>query len=371
MNTVLSLLPVIFAATNQANLPADLLALEKRFLENEFAAKTNLKGKSLTIPTYVIGVKEEKGKVILSAGSLMDGKTLYVTATLLPASKSVALKLRPGDFIKFTGKFESRVVHTKERLVIDGYIPSATSSIGGSIQGGTVTDKWPVFTFTATRVSIVETAAARERATKKAEADAAAKKAKVDAIWKEAAEKFDVKRLDEAIKAGVPSNYLDSALEEINRMDPGLAIYPQVKEFYLAIMKSGKANGAFAIARAIGIDPAWGGTAPVRPELFKLLVDNDFVNFTFTFANGDTFLHYFLKDPILLNPNKASQRVKLSFYAQDLALIEAFAAKAPKGVADIKDAYGKTARDYAKEATSFVDREGILEKIKKIIADMP
>ncbi|HMS57056.1 MAG TPA: hypothetical protein PKA27_16820, partial [Fimbriimonadaceae bacterium] len=107
MNTILSTLSVVFTATTQANLPADLLALERRFLENEFAAKTNLKGKSLTLSTYVIGVKDVKGKIVLSAGSFFNDQGIYVTATLLPAAKNVALKLKPGDLITFTGKLDS------------------------------------------------------------------------------------------------------------------------------------------------------------------------------------------------------------------------------------------------------------------------
>lgn len=372
--TMLVVLGIAAATAASAQVQKTIYDVEQSFKENELSAAARLKGKTLSFHTFVIAVKNQGGKPMITAGnSYGGGNDIYLNAYLNAASKATAMKLKPGDEIKLTASFANRVVNSKDSLVISGYIPSGYSYSSGSINGGTVTTSWPVYTFNGASVSLVQSAVARAKAQADAEAAAAKKQGAIDAAWKEACGHLDAGLLKKAIDLGVPGNYVDSALEEINRMDPSLAIYPQAKDFYLALIKCGKANIGNAIARSIGMDPTWGGMTSERPQLFKLLVENDFVNLNFKFANGDTFLHYFVKERNYgLRPEIAPKNLRMMFSGSEVEFIEILAnAKGNQGLADIKDQYAMSPRDYVKAERSFLsDRDGYA-KIKKLIEGMP
>jgi hypothetical protein len=345
-----------------------LLQMEQRFQQNAFAAEKELKGKPVSISTFVVEVKGQDGRPVVFAGTRFfdTGLEVYVNAGIAKASEATAMKLRPGDEIRMTGVLQSRVVHSRDRLVIDGYIPSGTSVISGSIQGGTVTVSWPVYTFSETSISIVRTEADRQKAIREAQEAEQKKQREILELVTEAVQKGDAKILQRAIDHGMTPNDVEACMLEIEKLEPSHPGAATLATFYGTFLKSGKADVGRAIQRTIG-----DVMNTPKPHLFKVLLDLDMVNLDFRLTNGDTLLHFLIKEPVL-NPSASTTRMRLFMRPENVEIVRLIVGtEKGKALANVPDRNGKTVKDYVRENQPLPSQEKAFEDLRKILLALP
>lgn len=371
--TLLTLLVVIAtgaALAQEQN--KDFYKLELTFRENALKAEKQSVGKTVQLNTHVMSIQKRNGKPIVLTGTVYnDGTEVYGDIFLAPSAVNTAMTLKPGDQIQVSGILKGRVVKSKDVLRISGYQSSVSGTNGsvygggGSTQGGTVTLSWPVYTIDKSSIKVIQTEAARLKALNDKQAAESKKAAEVTAAWNEARTKLDAKAAQRAIDLGLEKYQIDSTMNEIHRIDPEVAYYPQVVEFYKFLLKSGKADTGNAIA---------GSLDSRRPKLFAATVELGGLNFKFKFPNGDNILHFLIKEPTYAIRNDVSAKnLKMFFSEIDVEIIKTVVTHAQAaGLGDAQDQYGKTPKDYVQTAHRLSG--GTMEKhfdaIKKLILEM-
>ncbi len=332
----------------------DFNKLEASFKENTLKAERQSVGKPLQVRTHVLVVQKRNGKPLIIAGTVYpDGTEVYSDIYIAPASMNTAMALKPGDQIQVSGVLKRREVKSKDVLRVSGYQSSVYGSNGsvygggGSTQGGTVTLTWPVYTIENSTIKVIETEAARLRALAIKQAAEEKVRNEIGANWKEAISRLDTSFAKKAIDLGLPKYEIDEAIREITRLDPTVKFYAQAIEFYKFLLKTGKANAGQALASSIDSS---------RPALFSVIVELGGINFKGKMDNGDTMLHYLIKErTYALRTDVASKNLKLFFGEADVEFIKIVTSHPDAaGLGDVTDQFGKSAKDYVKDAVRLV-----------------
>ena len=342
---VLSLL-LAFPTSAHAREEKDLHALETAFRENALKAEQKYKGKPITFDTFVVAVDKDKatGNPHIKAYIVYnnDGVEAISEIYLKPNQLETAMKLKPNDHIKVTGILKSREIYTKESIEIHGYNSSVFNGNGGggSVNGGTVTRSWPAYTFYSSYVSIIET----EEARVKRVADAAANKENLSKQFVDALIKGDFIAAQKIIDAGLDPAVINELLEAIVNADPDNKNYDRMIPSFKFLVSTKKVNIVTTLGKCMGYE-----TFPnPRPKLFKVFVDLKMVNFNNKFPNGDNLLLFLIKEKLsLISGDKAPKALELTFSDTDYEMVKVIAESGQaKGIADLKDVYGKSAKDY-------------------------
>ncbi len=350
----------------------DFYKLEQSFRENALKADKQSVGKTVQVLTHVVSIQKRNGKPVLLTGTIYnDGMEVYGDVFLASSEVNTAMSLKPGDQIRVTGTLKSRVVKSKDVLRISGYQSSVSGSNGsvygggGSTQGGTVTLSWPVYTIEKSTIKVIQTEAARLKELNEKQAAESKKQSEIAAAWTEARTKLDTQAAQRAIDLGLDKSQIDSVMNEIHRIDPEVAYYPQVVEFYKFLLKSGKADTGNAIS---------GSLDSRRPKLFGLIVELGGLNFKFKLANGDNILHFLIKErSFALRNDVASKNLKFSFTEVDVEIIKTVVTNAQAvGLGDMPDQFGKSPKDYVRAGPMLSGGFSAehFEAIKKMILEM-
>jgi len=367
---------VIGAKTPLPVLNKNLMDLETSFQQNALKAEDSLKGRIVKLDTYVISVDKVNGKPHIAAGTVFDNDvTVYSDVYIQSSAIKTASDLAPKDKIQITGLFVSRVVQSKDVLEGSGYMGSVSNGYGGggSSYVGTKTPTWTLYRFDNATIKIVEKEVDRAKKEAENQAIAAANEKAISESWTTARDKLDKTAAKKAFDLGLNPKYVDDTILEITQMDPKLEVYDQVVDFYKFLLSSGKADIGKAIFWSTGQFDAWIGTAPARPRLFKIIVDMGLVKLDYKFPNGDNWLLFFIKDQTLqIDKTKPTDRIRTFFNNDDMEFVRILAQNPEcKGMADIKDTYGKTAKDYVTPESIFIQSESDQYKtIRELIRGM-
>ncbi len=342
--------------------------MDWKYQENELKADTSYRGKPVSWELFVGTVRANNGKPFVETSIRFNdnaGGTYFCNAQLDPKAFKTAMDLKPGDRLRVSGIFSKREVFSKDEVQIGGYIGGSYngSGGGGSINGGTVTRSWTIYTLKGCTVKVLQTEAQRLQEVQKENL----KKEQREALWADALKTLDNKKAEQALAQGIPASYVDGVIQEIGRRDPGLANYDALVDFYDWAIRQPGVNWGQALGSVYQTP---------RPKLFRVLLKNGVLNYKFKYPNGDNVLHFMLKDYTLYsNMDRPSSELRISFTDSWAEMIEILCADPKaKGLADEKDAFGKTPKDYMKgrfigeyESSSNNGKVSIFQRIRNAV----
>lgn len=353
----------------------NLLEMETTFQKNALKAESDFDGKLVRYETHVATVDRVNGKAHILASTIFDNQILINSDIFIDSScVKLASELCANDRIQVTGTLASRTVMSKDVVEGSGYSGSVNNGYGGggSTYVGTRTISWPQYRIVNATIKVVETEAARLDRVNKEQAETDKKNKVIMDAWNKALNGLDQDAAKKAFDLGLDKSYVDKAVLEINKMDPKIDGYDKYVEFYKFLLYSGKADIQKAGAWTLGQNDTWEGIIPARPNLFKFFVESGAVKLDFKFANGDNWLLYFIKEQALFDASKAMNNLKIILDDNAVEFVRLLAENPKcKGLADEKDKYGKTARDYvADDRSGYLDSDGRYTAIRKLILAM-
>jgi len=357
------------ASTRGPESPSTSIRLmDWKYQENELKADTSYRGKPVSWELFVGTVRANNGKPYIETNIQFydnGGGTYFCNAQLDPKAYKTAMDLKPGDKLRVSGTFAKREVFSKDEVQIGGYIGGSFqgSGGGGSINGGTVTRTWTIYTLKGCTVKVIQTEAQRLAELQKQKQ----KKEQLDAVWIDALKTLDKKKAEQALAQGIPISNVDDVLAEIARRDPALSNYPELVDFYEWALRQKGINLGNAVGAVFQNS---------RPKLFAVLLRNGAINYAFKFPNGDNLLHYMLKDySIFANGDRPISSMRILFTESWAEMIEILCADPKaKGLSHEKDAYGKTPKDYVQgrfigefESTYNTGKVSVYQRIRNAI----